>query len=93
VVESPRREASSPRIPSNEAKIHAITLWHFRRAPPQPPADPYQTGHRLPLEFPASSSPWMHKGLTIKNGQGPDRPRAHEARGLARNKLALTKED
>jgi hypothetical protein len=56
-MESPWREALSPRIPSNEAEIHAITLWHFWRAPPRPPANPYRTGHGLPLEFPASSSP------------------------------------
>jgi hypothetical protein len=55
-VESPRREASSPRILSNGAKIHTTTLWHFWRAPPRPLADPYQTGHGLPLEFLASSS-------------------------------------
>jgi hypothetical protein len=29
----------------------------------------------------------------IKDGQDPDRPHADEARGLARNKLASTKED
>jgi hypothetical protein len=56
-VESPRREASSPRILSNGAEIHTTTLWHFWRAPPWPPADPYRTGHGLSLEFSASSSP------------------------------------
>jgi hypothetical protein len=35
----------------------------------------------------------MRKGHTVKDGQNPDRPHAHEARGLARNKLASTKED
>jgi hypothetical protein len=57
MVESPRREASSPRIPSNRAEIHMITLWHFWRASPWPPADPYRTGHGLPLKSPANSSP------------------------------------
>jgi hypothetical protein len=56
VVESPQREASCPRIPSNEPKIHTTTLWHFWRVPLRPPTDPYRTRHRLPLEFPASSS-------------------------------------
>jgi hypothetical protein len=32
----------------------ALAFW---RAPPRSPADPYQTGHGLPPEFPASSSP------------------------------------
>jgi hypothetical protein len=35
----------------------------------------------------------MHKGRTIKDGQNPDQPHTHEARGLARNKLASMKED
>jgi hypothetical protein len=56
-VESPRREASSPWIPLNGAEIHVTTLWHFWRAPPRLLADPYQTGHGLPLESPASNSP------------------------------------
>jgi hypothetical protein len=56
-MESPRREASSPWILSNEAEIHTTTLWHFWRAPPWPPADPYLMGHGLPLRFPVSSSP------------------------------------
>jgi hypothetical protein len=29
----------------------------------------------------------------IKDGQDTDRPHAHEARGISRHKLALTKED
>jgi hypothetical protein len=56
-VESPRREASSPRILMNRTEIHTTTPWHFWRAPPRPPADPYRTGHGLPLEFPTSSLP------------------------------------
>jgi hypothetical protein len=57
MVESSRREASSPRILPNRTEIHMTTLWHFWRAPLQPPADPYRMGHGLPLESPASSSP------------------------------------
>jgi hypothetical protein len=30
-----------PRILPNGAEIHATTLWHFWRAPPWPPANPY----------------------------------------------------
>jgi hypothetical protein len=56
-VESPRREASSPRILLHGTEIHATTLWHFLRAPPWPLADSYRMEHRLPLEFPANSSP------------------------------------
>jgi hypothetical protein len=29
MMESPRGEASSPRILPNEAEIHATTPWHF----------------------------------------------------------------
>jgi hypothetical protein len=56
-VESPRREASSPRILPHGTEIHTTTLWHLWRAPPRTLADPYRMGHRLPLEFPANSSP------------------------------------
>jgi hypothetical protein len=113
-VESPRREAPSPRIPSNRAEIHTMTLWHFCRAPQRPPADPYRTGHGLPLEFPASSSPEtvgthpsgvvqrshpssLPKGcvrvVRSKMSRTLIRPHAHEARGLAPNKLASMKGD
>jgi hypothetical protein len=56
-VESPWREASSPRILLNGVEIHTTTLWHFWRAPLRPLADPYRTRHGLQLEFPASNSP------------------------------------
>jgi hypothetical protein len=56
-MESPRRETSGPRILPNGAEIHTTTLWHLWRAPPWSLADPYRTGHRLSLEFPANSSP------------------------------------
>jgi hypothetical protein len=56
-MESPRGEALSSRILPNGAEIHVTTLWHSWRAPPQPPADPYRTGHGLPLKFSANSSP------------------------------------
>jgi hypothetical protein len=57
MVESPWKETSSPWILSNGAEIHMTTLWHFWRAPLRSLANPYQIGHGLPLEFPASSSP------------------------------------
>jgi hypothetical protein len=55
-VESPRREASSPRTLSHGTKVRTTTLWHFWRAPPWPLADSYQMEHGPPLEFPANSS-------------------------------------
>jgi hypothetical protein len=55
-VESPRREASSPRILPIGAEIPTTTLWHLWRAPPWPLADPCRTGHGIPLEFPANIS-------------------------------------
>jgi hypothetical protein len=55
-MESPRREASSPRILSHGTELHTTTLWHFWRAPSRPLANPYRIGHGLPLEFAANSS-------------------------------------
>jgi hypothetical protein len=57
IVESPRREASSPWILSHGTEIRTTTLWHLWRAPPWPLTDSYRMEHGLPLEFPANSSP------------------------------------
>jgi hypothetical protein len=65
MVESPWREASSPRILSNGAEIHT-TLWHFWRVPPRSPADPYRTGHWLHSNSPLAAhrrlSKLAHRG-------------------------------
>jgi hypothetical protein len=57
MVESPRREASGPRILPHGTEIHTTTLWHLWRAPLWLLADPYRMGHGFSLEFLANSSP------------------------------------
>jgi hypothetical protein len=77
-VESPQEEASSPRVLPNGPEIHTTTLWRFWRAPPWPPADPYRTGHGLPLELPASNSPEIvetHPSMVVRRSHPSSLPK------------------